>query len=341
MDARRSDVKFAASQLSVAFQSDKRLAEYGELAVIVERYGFGVVSIYGDLMFQPPLPALLAMATATSRIKLGPACLNPFTLHPMEIAGQIAMLDAASHGRAYLGLSRGAWLESIGIRPPRPITALRETAEIVRRLISGERDEFAGEIFSLEAHHALQYPVERSAVPLLIGTWGPRTAALAGEVASEVKVGGSANPSMVSAMRKWITVGTTSSGRLPSDVGIVLGAVTVVDRDGKAARARARTEVARYLAVVGPFDPTVSIEPELLARIQSAVLLDDFVGAGALIPDSLLDRFALAGTPDQVAEQTYDILAAGATRVEFGTPHGLSAREGLRLLGEQVLPALT
>ena len=34
------------------------------------------------------------------------------------------------------------------------------------------------------------------------------------------------------------------------------------------------------------------------------------------------------------------LLAAGAGRVEFGTPHGLTAAEGLRLLGEQVLPKI-
>jgi 5,10-methylenetetrahydromethanopterin reductase len=49
---------------------------------------------------------------------------------------------------------------------------------------------------------------------------------------------------------------------------------------------------------------------------------------------------ALAGTPDEVAEQAHALYAAGAARVEFGTPHGLDAREGLRLLGDAVLPAL-
>ncbi len=34
------------------------------------------------------------------------------------------------------------------------------------------------------------------------------------------------------------------------------------------------------------------------------------------------------------------LFAAGATRVEFGTPHGLTEETGLRLLGEVVLPAL-
>ena len=55
----------------------------------------------------PPLRLSVA-ALATSRIWLGPASLNPYTLHPVEIAGQIASLDLLSGGRACLGLSRDA-----------------------------------------------------------------------------------------------------------------------------------------------------------------------------------------------------------------------------------------
>ena len=326
-------------RLSIAFQSDKRHAEYAELGALVERYGFGTVSVYADLMFQPPLPALLAIAGATNRIRLGPACFNPYTLHPVEIAGQIATLDAASGGRAYLGLARGAWLDSLGIADKRPLATIRETVTIVRQLLRGERRAFAGEVFRLSADHALRYAVERPEIPLLIGTWGPRLAAYAGEVADELKVGGSTNPAIVAPIRARIAPGAARAGRDPGAVGIVLGAVTVVDEDGERARAKVRREVARYLPVVAPLDPTVALDPELLARIDTAVARDDLAAAGALVPDDILDRFAFAGTPAQIIRQTEAILAAGAARVEFGTPHGLTAREGLRLLGERVLPA--
>ncbi len=327
-----------AERLSIAFQSDKALGDYAELGVLAERHRFGTVSVYGDLLFQPPLPALLAIAGATRQIRLGPACLNPFTVHPVEIAGQIAALDAASGGRAYLGLARGAWLDGLGIRPARPVTAIREAVAVVRHLLRGGRAALPGRVFGLGEHHRLQYPVLRADVPVLIGTWGTRLAALAGEVAAEVKVGGSANPALVPVMRERIAAGARRAGRAPGEVGIVLGAVSVVDEDGDRARARAREEVARYLPVVAGLDPTLAVEPELLARIDAAVRRGNLAAGGALIADDLLDRFAFAGTPDQVARQAEAILAAGAGRVEFGTPHGLTPREGLRLLGERVLP---
>ena len=59
------------------------------------------------------------------------------------------------------------------------------------------RSGFAGELFTLAPGHGLAYEPARRRVPLMIGTWGPRTAALAGEVADEVKIGGCANPEMV------------------------------------------------------------------------------------------------------------------------------------------------
>jgi 5,10-methylenetetrahydromethanopterin reductase len=104
----------------------------------------------------------------------------------------------------------------------------------------------------------------------MIGTWNPRMAALAGETADEVKIGGSANPEMVPLMREWIG---------NDDVRIVVGAVTVVDEDGDPARARAADEVRMYLD-------------------------------------------------------------AGAGRVEFGTPQGLSTAGGVALLRDRVLPLL-
>ena len=64
------------------------------------------------------------MARVTERVGLGPAALNPFTLHPYEIADQIAMLDSVSAGRAYLGLAKGAWLDRLGIHEPRPLRAM-------------------------------------------------------------------------------------------------------------------------------------------------------------------------------------------------------------------------
>jgi len=327
-------------ELSIAFQSDMPPADYAELAQRVEGYGFDALSIYADLLFQPPIVPLAVAAAATRTIRLGPASLNPYTLHPVEIAGQIASLDLLSGGRAFLGLSRGAWLGEIGVKQERPLSRLREAIDVVEHLLAGRRAAYEGQHFQLTEHHALRYPVERERIPLLLGSWGKQTLGMAGERADEVKIGGSANPDIVPVVRDWIAVGAARSGRDPGQIGICLGAVTVVDEDREVARSLIRREMALYLPVVATLDPTVTIDPDMLARIDALVTRGETVKAGALIPDDLLDRFAFAGNPDDIIRQCEALFAAGATRIELGTPHGVTPARGLRLLGERVLRAL-
>jgi 5,10-methylenetetrahydromethanopterin reductase len=328
------------TEIGIAFQTDKPPGRYAELAAAAEAHGFDVVSVFADLLYQPPLPALLEMARATSRVRLGAACLNPYTQHPYEIAGGLAALDAASGGRAYLGLARGTWLDAIGIEQRRPLAHLCDTAAIVRALLSGDDRGYHGQAYRLAPGIRLRGRRPDRMPPLLLGTWGPRGAALAGEIADEIKVGGSANPAVVPFIRDWVRAGCQAVGRSEDEVRVVLGAVTVVDEDGAAARGRARTEVARYLAVVAELDPAIQLPAGLANRVRALVASGQDEAAGSLIPDAILDRFAFSGTPEQVAALAGRVLEAGADRVDFGTPHGLDDGKGVTLLGTAVLPLL-
>jgi 5,10-methylenetetrahydromethanopterin reductase len=304
----------SARELGLGLQSNKRPGDYAALAAIAEDAGFDVITVFNDLFFQPALPALLEIARATKRVRVGPSCLNPFTVHPVEIAGQTAALDLESGGRAFLGLAAGAWLDRVGVDASRPLTAIREAWEVVRRLLAGDDSGFEGERFSLAPGNTLAYEPLRREVPLLVGTWSPRLTAFAGEHAAELKLGGCANPAVVRLARERLG----SSG-----TRIVVGAVTVVDEDDVAARALAREEVALYLPVVAGHDPTVDLDLE-----------------APEISDAVLDLFAFAGSPERIAEHAEALFAAGADRVEFGTPHGIDERRGVELLGAQVLPLL-
>jgi hypothetical protein len=130
-------------EFGLAFQGNKSAEEHAALARLAEGLGFDTLSVYGDLLYQPPLYPLLVMALATRSIRLGPACLNPFTQHPLELAGQAAALDAASGGRAFLGITRGSWLDRLGLAPPRPLAGLGDALEIVRRLLAGDARGYA------------------------------------------------------------------------------------------------------------------------------------------------------------------------------------------------------
>jgi 5,10-methylenetetrahydromethanopterin reductase len=291
-------------------QSDKSAEEYRSLARAAEGAGFDVISVFHDLGYEPSIVPLTIIAGATERLRIGPAALNPYTLHPFEIAGQAAALDRVSGGRAFVGIVQGAWLEELGLHEPHPLAAIRDAVEIVRRVTTCDTSGYEGKRFQLARGRGLASPLARPRIPIMVGTWKPRTAAYAGGVADEVKIGGCANPDMIPVMREWI-----GNDR----VGIVVGAVTVVDEDGAAARERAEAEVGLYLPVIGKHDVTLERRP------------------GDPYP---LDRFVFAGTPDEVAAHARRLYAAGVARIEFGPPGGLTTEEGVRLLGERVLPQL-
>jgi 5,10-methylenetetrahydromethanopterin reductase len=154
-------------ELGLGLQTDKRPGEYAALARIAEHGGFDVVTTFNDLWYQPALPALLEIAYATERVRVGPSCLNPYTVHPVELAGQTAVLDLASRGRAFLGLATGAWLDTLGLEQPRPVATISEAWEIVSRLLAGDRSGYEGEVFRLEPGAGLAYAPARERVPLL------------------------------------------------------------------------------------------------------------------------------------------------------------------------------
>ena len=326
--------------ISIAFQTDKPITAYGPLAATVERYGFEGVTVYNDLLFQPAWLPLLEIARHTKRVRIGPAAVSPFTCHPLNIAGNIALIDEASQGRAYLGLARGGWLDFLGLEPKQPITALREAFACIRHLLSGSTEPFTGKVFSLAGGASLRWPVYRSDIPFLLGTWGPKTIKAALEYITEIKIGGTANPDIIPQMKAVIADAATQVNRAPTDIGLVLGAVTVVDLDGEAARAQARREAALYLSIIAQLDVSLNLEPDLLTRIKASTNMYDYERVAGYISDDLLRHLAFAGTPDEVAEQAVALFEAGANRIEFGTPHGLTSSEGIRLLGERVLPPL-
>lgn len=325
-------------QLSIAFQTDKPITAYGALAATVENYGFDVVSVYNDMLYQPAWLPLLMMAQHTTRIRLGVAAVNPFTCHPINIAANIALIDEMSGGRAYLGIARGSWLDYIHLDPAEPITALREAFACVQHLLQQSSAPLSGKIFSLAGGDSLRWNILRPDIPMLLGTWGEKTIRACLSYVSEIKIGGTTNPLIIKKIRALVDSIAAEQGRDPTTIHLVVGAVTVADNDSAQARALAKHQAALYLPVIAKLDPTLALEPDQLARINAAAAQYDFVTAGNLISDQLLDQLAFSGTPTQIAQQTHNLFAAGASRIEFGTPHGVVPADGIRLLGNQVLP---
>ncbi|MCJ7702090.1 MAG: LLM class flavin-dependent oxidoreductase [Anaerolineales bacterium] len=328
-------------KISIAFQTNKNPAEYIALAKLVNHFDFDIVSVYCDAPFHPSYGPLLLMAPYLDHAMVGPAAVSPFRMHPIDIAANTALLASVVGERVYVGITRGAWLEDYGIQEPaKPILGIREAVMVIHRLLSGGTAGFDGRVFKIADHVRAPYPVPKAKIPIMIGTWGPKMATLAGKIADEVKVGGSTNPAVARKILGYINRGCSEAGRAMNTVGLAMGAVTVVDDDRKTARLIAKNEIALYLPVVAKLDPTENLEPELVARIKTYVEQGDVQSAAGLIEDDLLEKFAFAGNENDIVRQAEALFQKGVSRVEFGTPHGITPETGIRILGERVIPRL-
>ena len=329
-------------ELSIAFQTDKRANEYIALAKLVNQYAFDAVTVYCDAPYHPSYGPLLLMAPHINKARLGPSGIAPSRMHPLDIAAQTALLADLAASGVYIGLVRGGWLADHGITElDPPIRAIREAIDIIRKLLAGESAGYAGKVYQIADHVRAPYPLPAEHIPLQIGTWGAKLAALAGEVADEVKIGGSANPDVIPLVADYIAVGEARVRRPKGSVKIVIGAVSVIDEDREATRWMARKAVSRYLPIVSRLDTTLAIDPELMARVQAHVNAGDDEQAARLIPDDILDRFIFAGNPADIIVQCERLYDAGAQRIELGTPHGAKdAATGIHLIGKKIIPAL-
>jgi|TARA_B100001964_G_scaffold230444_1_gene283942 5,10-methylenetetrahydromethanopterin reductase len=325
--------------LSIAFSGDKPLNDYIALAKTVDEYGFNAFSIYDDLMFKPAWPILSLAATHTQRVRIGPAISNPYLMHPATIAGNLALLDELSDGRAFLGIGRGAFLDFLRMDQPRPITAVREAIEVIKRLLRGDRTPYHGQIFHATESAFLRWSPPRADVPIMVGTWGPKMCEMSGELADEVKVSPVWNVGYLSFLWKHLEKGARRAGRDPKDVVFVVGVLTSISDDREEAKAYARRALAIYLPYLSPMTEIVGVEGEEMQRVRTASVRGDYGAAALALSDTSLDNFTLYGTPKDIIAKIERMAGeAPVSRIEFGTPHGPDEAKAVRMLGEHVLP---
>src|SRR5690349_11866106 len=120
-----------------------------------------------------------ALASRTSRIRIGHLVLcDPFR-HPALLAKIAATFDVVSNGRLDLGIGWGSVADELrmfGFGPEPAATRaakLRETLEILDLMFAGEPFDYDGTHFTLRRAQGRPVPVQ-SHVPIHIGGGGPR-----------------------------------------------------------------------------------------------------------------------------------------------------------------------
>jgi probable F420-dependent oxidoreductase len=138
----------------------------------------------------PALTPLLAIAEATTRIRVCPLVLNNDFHHPVHLAREIAAIDHLSDGRVEVGIGAGhAFTEyrMIGARFDPPATRkarLAEAVVLLRRLLDGDEVTYDGGYYRLD--HVRTMRPRQGRVPILVGVNGTTALAHAAKVADIV-----------------------------------------------------------------------------------------------------------------------------------------------------------
>jgi 5,10-methylenetetrahydromethanopterin reductase len=326
-------------RFSLQLHAQLPLDAYPRLATRAEADGFEDVTVHDLLLRRPVWPLLATLAGATRRIAVGPDVTHPVVQHPAVIAANVAHLDELSRGRAVLGIGRGSMYASIGLTPPAGPEVVGEAIGLVRHLLAGKGGGFEGRHFRLAPEARLAPPAPRAAVPIFVGTFGPRLAELAGAVADGVRAAAQWDPRWLGRLREHVAAGAARAGRDPAAVPVVAETWLCLGADRAGARRLAPRLLAPFLPHLGPMLDFYGVDPALVRRVAGALAADDPAGAARLIPGDVVDLFMAAGTADDVARGLARLRAAGVDAVSFSGVLGPDPDAALALLGREIVPA--
>jgi len=179
------------SHPSALYLQDKHsLREAIDYVRYAESRGFEAVWQAESRLVRDAIVPMAAYAATTDRIKVGSGVINNWTRNAALIAATFSTLDDLAPGRAMCGL--GVWWEplasKVGVNRRKPLQAMRETVDVVRRLLAMEKVTFKGEFVQVDDIEIDIVHGDRSAknVPIYIGATGMKMMELAGEIADGV-----------------------------------------------------------------------------------------------------------------------------------------------------------
>ena len=313
-------------------------------ARLAEQVGFESIWLTDtQLICRELYVTLAACATATTRLALATGVTVPRTRHPSVTASGLATLNELSEGRAMAGLSVGhSALRNIG-QLPTPIAELADYMGTVRQLLDGGTTHFES-----AAEGSLTWLGQPAPVPLHIAATGPRlTRAAAGMADGVILLRGSAIDLIETGM-DLVEQGLRDANRAAGSLQITAWIYVGLDGDAQRAHDQVRARVAAVLRLTDPacFEGQDREAVERLHRDYDMFAHAQSMPAHAtLVPERLINRYAIAGTPDEVHARIAALLAdPRIDRVvvspQIGTPDQPITHDFISQFGETVLARL-
>jgi alkanesulfonate monooxygenase SsuD/methylene tetrahydromethanopterin reductase-like flavin-dependent oxidoreductase (luciferase family) len=318
------------------------------LAMQAEGYGIQTLWVASFPSRRDPVPALTLAARATRRIRLGTLPMSPYEVHPLRIADQLLTLNELSNGRATVligGLGHSV-SRVTGLQPTRRVTAVRETVSILKGLRPDAQLDFRGELYSL-----MNYRAEWATQPaprVYAGATFEKMARMAGQVADGTMLSDAPLGRMGEVMG-WIGGGLAAAGRPRADFTVNNFMAWHVKRDRAASIAEARREMIwRGFLLPWFTEPFLGAETAKFVEQKKPAFLQAFLaksprieGVPEAVIEQLVEHLTLAGDLsdiERIAGQIHALGAAGLDEVALRLHD--EPQEGLRLIGEHLMPAL-
>jgi F420-dependent oxidoreductase-like protein len=289
---------------------------------------------------------LAYMASRTSRIKLGTSIAQAGTRTPAVIAMTALTLASLSDGRFILGLGTSGpqviegWH---GIPFQRAVTRMRETVEIVRIAVRGERVAYEGTVYQLplpggEGRALRAGAPPRADIPIYLATLGPKSLEMTGELA-DGWIASSFMPDHGAVLIDRIRAGAERTGRRFADLDLHAGGVVAFSDDLERLIPPRKPGFAFEIGAMGSPQQNFYKDAyerqgyaDLAARVQALWLAGQRDEAAALIPDAFVLESNLLGTEAMVKERIRVYRDAGITTLRV-QPEGESPSQRLVTLG--------
>ncbi len=309
------------TRVALYLQDKHPIREGMEYAKYAEEKGFEAVWQAESRLVRDAIVPMAAYAAVTERIKVGSGVINNWTRNIGLLAATFLTLDDLAPNRIICGI--GAWWDplarQVGIQRRKPLKAMRETVEVLRRLLNMETVTFHGEFhhvdnIKLDVVHGRKEPRN---VPIMIGATGPKMMELTGEIADGAVLNYCVPPEYNHQALEHLERGARKAGRTLDDIDRPQLVVCSVHEDRETALNGARELLTQYLAQQPHIAKASGVKPEVVEKIQSILgwpaTQEQIRQAMPLVPDELVDRITASGTPEEVKAKVRRYVENGAT----------------------------
>lgn len=310
-----------AERVALYLQDAHDLRDGLDYVQYAEDKGFEAIWQAESRLVRDAVVPMAAYAAVTKDIKVGSGVINNWTRNIGLLAATYLTLDDLAPGRIICGI--GAWWDplakNVGIERRKPLTAMRETVEILRRLLNLERVTYHGEFvhvtdIELDVVHGRREPRN---VPIMIGATGDMMMELTGEIADGVVLNYCVPPDYNDNAMELLEKGARKSGRSLDDLDRPQLVVCSVDDDAEVAIDTTRELLTQYLAQQPHIARASGVSQDVVTEIQSILgwpaTKEQIQQAKHLVPEDLIHRITASGTPEQARTTVAEYRAHGCT----------------------------